>query len=401
VQTSTQNAVGVLDEVLNYDKIERRSLNLEKRLIPVWQLIERSLKDFKLSASMKSIRIEASYDVEDGVTHVLEIGKRHSISALPERAQQLRLVGDPVRLRQVIANLLSNAIKFSADDSVVQVRASWEDRNNKASKDLTMKKTVMLDEEEVTVCESGYLKVSVVDTGPGITNEQLRKLFQEGVQFNANELQAGRGSGLGLHITKGIVEQHLGKITATSEGLKKGATFTVTLPLYTVPDTSPASNCDASNSDPIDIDRSKHRDTFLNLRVLIVDDVLSNRKLLNRLLTKRRNVCEEAEDGEIAIKMVEDAMAVNKPYDAILLDYEMPVTNGPQAAERIRRMGCDSIIIGVTGNMLPEDVAYFRSCGANGVVPKPVKVKTLEKMWTEFKSSFVSGEFGLSGEFGP
>ena len=82
---------------------------------------------------------------------------------------------------------------------------------------------------------TGSVLIGVKDSGAGLTAEQLERICEEGVQFNANELQAGQGSGLGLFITKGIVNQHAGKLLVTSEGIGKGATFTVELPVYDEP----------------------------------------------------------------------------------------------------------------------------------------------------------------------
>jgi CheY-like chemotaxis protein len=91
-----------------------------------------------------------------------------------------------------------------------------------------------------------------------------------------------------------------------------------------------------------------------------------------------------AEDGAVALEMIRQAIEDNNPYDTILLDYEMPVMNGPIAAKEIRAMGCDVFIVGVTGNMLTEDVAYFRSCGANALLGKPFKIASLEELWSEY-----------------
>jgi CheY-like chemotaxis protein len=96
-----------------------------------------------------------------------------------------------------------------------------------------------------------------------------------------------------------------------------------------------------------------------------------------------------AEDGVVALAMVKQAIADENPYDTILLDYEMPVMNGPTAAKEIRAMGCDVFIVGVTGNMLAEDIKYFRSCGADAVMGKPIKIASLDEIWSEY---------GISGQ---
>ena len=136
----------------------------------------------------------------------------------------------------------------------------------------------------------------------------------------------------------------------------------------------------------ISVDSSARRTDFeaTPLRVLVVDDAAMNRKLLTRLLRNHGHQCDEAEDGQIAVRLVKQAMEDSNPYDSVLLDNEMPVMNGPTAAEHMRAMGSDVFIVGITGNLLPEDVANFRNCGANSVLPKPFKLNDLEDLWVEY-----------------
>lgn len=100
---------------------------------------------------------------------------------------------------------------------------------------------------------------------------------------------------------------------------------------------------------------------------------------------KRGHEADEAEDGQVAVDLVKQALANQHPYDCILLDWEMPVMKGPDAAKCIRKdLCCDTFIGGVTGNVLPADVAYFKQCGANWVFPKPIRLPDLEAVWTEY-----------------
>jgi len=119
------------------------------------------------------------------------------------------------------------------------------------------------------------------------------------------------------------------------------------------------------------------------LNILVVDDANSNRKLLKRLLKLKGHETAEAENGQIAVNMVKDAEASGKHFDLVLMDYEMPVMIGPVAAQEIRKNGSDVFIIGVTGNLMPEDVDYFRKCGSNAVLPKPFRMNELEEIIIE------------------
>jgi CheY-like chemotaxis protein len=236
--------------------------------------------------------------------------------------------------------------------------------------------------DKVTFSRNGVLQVEVTDTGAGMTAEQVDKVFGEGVQFNVNELQAGQGSGLGLYIAKGIAEQHGGSLMVASEGLDHGTTFTISLPLHRVPDAVlPDSPDSVSEFKYIDKKLSEH--PFESLRVLIVDDASINRKLLIRLLQNQGHYCDEAEDGLVAVRQVEKALKAGNPYDTILMDYEMPVMNGPTAAQKIRALGCDSFIVGITGNLFQEEILFFKASGANKVLPKPLNMRDLEDVWVD------------------
>jgi len=210
----------------------------------------------------------------------------------------------------------------------------------------------------------------------------------------------------GLYIAKGICEQHGGTLVAASEGLDKGTIFTVTLPLHHVRDESLPTGLQClqlgkgrlANAEGLEEVEGLYPPALVRvqpLRILVVDDALLNRQMLVRLLESKGHFCEQAEDGKVAVEQVKKALGDGYSYDTILLDFEMPgkliyvqnthaivthhfswaksisglylspVMNGPSAAMRIRNAGCDTFIVGVTGNVLPDDVTYFNECGAN------------------------------------
>jgi CheY-like chemotaxis protein len=289
------------------------------------------------------------------------------------------------------------------------VAISWleptSDNHKPQKKRDTLDKFALHSGEQVSFSlSSRQLRVTVSDTGAGMSEDQVAQLYRDGVQFNVNQLQAGHGSGLGLFITKGIVEQHGGTLAAASQGVDRGTTFTITLPLYNVPDSELPPNLkhlQLSKSTMVPLVSGSCRPAELrsgglvppgsngnngkSLRILVVDDVFTNRKLLIRLLQIRGHYCDEAKDGQEAVdKVVEILKGKDEAFDTILLDYEMPVMDGPTAAKKIRALGSDSCIVGITGNVLPEVVAFFKQCGANFVCPKPVKMEALEGIWAEF-----------------
>ena len=285
---------------------------------------------------------------------------------------------------------------------------------------------------------SGKLRIVVTDTGCGISETNQSKLFKEIVQFNPEVLQAGGGSGLGLWITSSIVKMHGGSITASSEGLGRGSTFTVeidmqrrvavtgdpvtdtasvlapageALPASSIPLSCCSNTCKQTDPQydvqlqsahpcvgscttylpPIEEHRESHATSSdpLTYDVLIVDDSSLNRKLLCKLFRASGHTCEEACDGLEAIEKVGARMArgpiLNTTYDVVLMDYVMPNMDGPQATKAIRDLGYRGLIFGVTGNALGSDVNYFISCGADAVLAKPFDFLLFKQLIVELQ----------------
>lgn len=399
---NSQNAVDVLNDLLNYDKITSGSLKLELSLLGVNMLMDHAQKEFKFSAAKNNINVV----FEDK-------------SSSPYRKNAMCIIGDDVRLIQVLRNLMSNALKFTPPNGQVKVTLSWvqelpEDTiRNKSKKrqtfleperkrDFTLKKG-----EKVSFAPSGYLQLAVTDTGAGMSQDQMTNVFEQGTQFNVNELQCGQGSGLGLYIAKGIMDQHLGSLTVSSEGLGEGTVFTMVVPVYHDPSKNNDESCKDEESNHFTFRASKARSQqqlmqdLSDLRILVVDDSDTNRKFLTRILQNHGHTCDQARDGSIAVEMVSENMNISesededvesadesKHYDVVLLDYEMPIMNGPMAAKKMRELGSDTFIVGITGNLLPEDIAYFREQGANEVLPKPFNISDLEEILMEYGVGF-------------
>ncbi|KAJ1429264.1 histidine kinase-like ATPase, partial [Ochromonadaceae sp. CCMP2298] len=356
--SSTEAAVDVLNDLLNYDKIESGTLRLEFSSVPIWQVVKKTTACFAMQAREKNVSLSltgALWDElsADDLTHY----------------QSLQVVGDSMRISQVLRNLMSNALKFTPTSGTVSVHgesrrcpSEWlpealVDAEIDMTPQVPIKPTPILtyytpintnllhlqeSQQWLTYARAGAVRISVTDTGAGLSPEQLLEIGAEGVQFNANQLQAGQGSGLGLFISKGICVQHGGTFDVTSQGLDQGATFSILLPLFSI-----ASEEDAADSADADAVVEFRRPQ----RVLVVDDATSNRKMLLRILRTKQYVCEEAEDGREALERYAAAVERGEPFDAILSDYEMPVMNGPDSVWEMRRLGCKCFIAGITGNV--------------------------------------------------
>eukprot|EP01039_Chlorochromonas_danica_P003832 gene3832-4185_t len=202
VNDSCQVALSTLDDLLTFDKIDEQKLVVEMQDISPWSFVCAAAKPFSINAKQ---------------THVHFAVKLHDRESGWARRHMIR--GDPFKLSQVLRNLISNALKFTPAEGNVEVRVQRDpDFNNK-----------------------DIVRISVTDTGAGISPQNQKKLFGQYVQFNAGALQQGKGSGLGLWISKSIVEMHEGQIGVVSEGEGCGSMFYVDLPLVSKAETTRAS----------------------------------------------------------------------------------------------------------------------------------------------------------------
>ena len=370
IASNAHVATEILNDLLNYDKVESGTLRLELSVISIFDLIESTAAEFRQQAKLKKI----TYTV-DAVPQSFH-STVTALESCPDYHSP-KVIGDVSRLSQVLRNLISNALKFTPEGGELSVRAARksEGAGNYSEFQLHSENT------ETFLC-TGTLQVEVKDTGAGMTPLQLKNAFEDGVQFDVNSLQSGQGSGLGLYIAKGIILQHGGSLTAASDGKGCGTTFVMSIPLYDIPETEALCNAisqetsNHSKGEPID-----------PTRFLVVDDSRINRKMMARWLRNEGHAWDEAEDGLRAVEAVRNAMERDKPYRVILMDYQMPEMTGGTAVQNIRAMGCDALIIGITGNVFSEDVDHFMECGANAVLSKPLDLTELTKILSEHRPS--------------
>eukprot|EP00597_Dinobryon_sp_UTEXLB2267_P013059 CAMPEP_0170121920 /NCGR_PEP_ID=MMETSP0020_2-20130122/16266_1 /TAXON_ID=98059 /ORGANISM="Dinobryon sp., Strain UTEXLB2267" /LENGTH=807 /DNA_ID=CAMNT_0010352549 /DNA_START=341 /DNA_END=2764 /DNA_ORIENTATION=- len=413
IEESANNAVEVLNELMSYDKIEMKTMQIEKEPVAIWDLLASSIKPFYIQAKERGLQLKVQLEEpsdEESMELVLDRSGDanrviESAAVLEERLhglQHLMVVGDSVRLTQVFRNVISNALKFSYPGTDVIVRTKWlPDRMESIGAELLEE---LKSSRPMKV--AGSLRVDVQDSGPGLPPENLQHLFKEGVQFDANKLQAGGGSGLGLWIAKGIVHLHGGEISAFSRGRDTGATFSVELPVvqYVEQDSNePHSENLGGCEDPVS---EVHIFPFGKLavqNVLVVDDAATNRKMMCRVLRNIGCKCSEAYDGTECLEIMrgrlqsslsetvasncpasDDESVVEAPIDLILMDSEMPIMKGPETVAELRRMGVNCLIFGCTGNVLQSDHDHFTTNGADFVLTKPLSLERLSETLKSF-----------------
>ena len=293
----------------------------------------------KIEAGRMGVEV-VDYDLPTLIADTVDFWRRAAeakdVSLALEGAEALpRWVrGDPMRVRQVLNNLLSNAIKFTAEGVV----------------------TVGL-----RLKEPGLVGIDVRDTGPGLSEDQIERLFSPYEQAGIETARAFGGTGLGLAISRDLARLMGGELYAVNAA-EGGARFTLRLPIP--PGMAPA---------------APEPDEALALReeaplVLVVDDHDINRRALRQMLEAFGARVETAEDALSAL-----ALAERNIFDAILMDVRMPGVDGLEATRRLRasRANKATPVIAVTGAVSPEEIAACREAGMTGWVEKPVNARDL------------------------
>jgi signal transduction histidine kinase/CheY-like chemotaxis protein len=249
--------------------------------------------------------------------------------------------GDAARLQQVVTNLLGNGIKFTPAGGRVEVRVT---------------------------ARASDAQILVRDTGQGIPEQFLPSVFERFRQADGSITRRHGGLGLGLSIAKHIVEMHGGAIAAASDGVDKGATFTVTLPLA---ENGPARDAVIGEGLPLIV--------LTGLRVLIVDDEADARELLCRLFTEQGCEVAVAASAEEALNMLGA-----RSYDVLLSDIGMPGTDGYELLRRVRaNIEAVPKAFAVTAFARPEDRERALAAGFDGHFAKPVNTGLLMKTMAE------------------
>ena len=320
---ASEHLMGVLNDVLDLSKIESGKLSLEHI-------------DFRLDALLtRSKDLMAEKAMQKGLSLLVS-------NQTPWRD----LRGDPTRLTQALINLLSNAVKFTAQGSV-------------------MLRAVPVDAES----SPGLLRFEVQDTGVGISPEQLGRIFEPFEQADNSTTRRYGGSGLGLSITRSLVEQMGGSISARSEP-GRGSTFAITVPLAMAQADSAAqpASSDAPQGLRADAD-AVLREHYQHARILLAEDNLVNRILATELMDLVGIKPDLATNGLEAVNMAREHQ-----YDLILMDVHMPDMDGLEATRRIRQLPvyANVPILAMTASVLMEDRQACVDAGMDGHLGKPL-----------------------------
>ena len=329
IESASEHLLGVINDILDISKIESGKMELSCIAFDFIQMLDRIENVVSLKILDKHQHF--SLEIDPGIPKAL--------------------FGDDQRLAQVITNLLSNAIKFTPEGGYITFVAGLESI------------------QEGTCA----IKMCIVDSGIGISIEEQDKLFNAFQQAEAGTARKYGGTGLGLTISKRILELMGGKIWVESE-LGKGSSFFFTVKL----NVAELIGTDTEQETPGDDD--KYLEYFSGKTILLVDDIDINLEILTALLESTNITMDTATCGKGAVEMF---VANPGRYDLILMDMEMPEVDGLRATKIIRSLGVPQAatvpIISMTANVFKEDIQKCLDAGMNDHLGKPIEMNDVMK----------------------
>jgi PAS domain S-box-containing protein len=309
---ASKSLMGLLDDVLDLSKIEAGKLDLNYQACEPAKIINSLANVFKPKASEKGISIETN--ARECFGYFCQL--------------------DDLRFRQILSNLLNNAVKF------------------------TEKGYIKIDMNIVSKGESGFLSVTVKDTGIGMSTEAQKHIFGRFNQAEQGTTRKFGGTGLGLAIARELTELFNGELDVKSEE-NVGTTFSLTIP--------------TQKAEPV-VKNEGHVD-LLPMHILLAEDNPINQKVVSAMLKKHNHNVEIANNGLEAV-----SLAGEKPFDLILMDMNMPEMNGLEATKSIRKGNGNNAsvaIIAFTADAIETHHKDFFSVGVNGIITKPVSFDKL------------------------
>jgi PAS domain S-box-containing protein len=316
IKLSGDALIVLINDILDLAKVDAGKMTFEQIPFKMALSISAMLHLFETKIREKNLELVKEYD-----TRIPEV-----------------LVGDPVRLHQIILNLVSNAVKFTTKGKITM-------------------SVHLLDEDE----ENVIIEFSVKDTGIGIAENKIGKIFENFQQASSGTSRLYGGTGLGLAIVKQLVEAQGGSISVNSK-IDEGSTFGFVLSFQKTTDEA-----------VLDTGIAGWDSEIKNIKVLVVEDIVLNQLLMRTLLDDFGFEHDIAGNGIIAIEKLQ-----NKSYDIILMDLQMPEMNGFEATEYIRNeMNSNIPIIALTADVTTVDLKKCKAVGMNDYIAKPIDERLL------------------------
>ncbi|OAN49546.1 hypothetical protein A6A04_19190 [Paramagnetospirillum marisnigri] len=340
IQSSAQRLMGIINDILDFSKIEAGQLVIEQGVFDLPRLIDDTVAVVADRAKKKGLKIFVQI----------------------ERAVPRCLIGDALRLGQMLLNYVTNAVKFTEAGRI----------------------TISVEAEEENA-EGLVLRVSVIDTGIGLTLEQQDRLFQSFQQADSSTTRRFGGTGLGLAITKQLASLMGGAVGVTS-ALGQGSTFWFTVRVEATDEEAEALPEASPPGGPLVSDHA----ILCGARVLLVEDDATNQMVAKGLLEAAGMEVDIAGNGAAAIRMIED----NPGYEIVLMDMQMPVMDGVETTIKLRAQSrFDELpIVAMTANAMGQHRTRCRDAGMNDFIAKPFDPGQLYAVIEKWVSGLGDGE---------
>ena len=334
IKRNGEHLLNVIGDILDLSKIEAEKLQIEPTRCSPVQVVAEVASLMRTQAAAKQLNL-----------------KTELAQPLPET-----VLTDPLRLRQVLVNLVGNAIKFTDQGEVrIAVRLTSDSGRSRLCFDVT-------------------------DTGIGMSEEQVGKLFKPFSQVDNSSTRKFGGTGLGLCISKHLAEALGGSIEVRSEP-GKGSTFSVMIDPGPLDGTHMIQNAQEALLDRLPSATAATPDKIvLHGRILLAEDGLDNQRLIAMLLRNAGAHVTAVENGQLAVEAALAAREAGEPFDVILMDMQMPVMDGYEATRQLRKQGYTGPIVALTAHAMAEDCQKCLDAGCNDYLPKPFQHRALLKM---------------------
>lgn len=330
ISVSSQHLLSLINDVLDMSRIESGKLTIEEENVDLEELIN-------------DIRLITQADVE---------AKNLELSIDTGNLKHGNVVTDKLHLSQVLLNILSNAIKFTPEGGIIDFSAGERPAGSE---------------------ESAEYEFRIKDNGIGMSEEFRKTIFDAFTRERTTTVSGIQGTGLGMAITKSIIDKMGGSITVNSEE-GKGSEFIVCVPFKTASDTE-------SNTSKTDAPEAEQKLDFTGKRVLLAEDNEMNQMIAVAILEKTGVTIDIAENGLVAVDKIKNAAAGY--YDIILMDIQMPVMDGYEATRQIRALEDPAKakipIVAVTANAFEEDRKVTMEAGMDDHLSKPYDIKAITK----------------------
>ncbi len=339
IHRNGQFLLSLIDDILDLSRIEAGKLEIHKKSCPPGEILADVVAALGPRAEAKGVSLETEL-----------------VAPIPAT-----IATDAVRLEQVLFNLVGNAVKFTEQGSVRVVARLLRDD-----------------------AEKPLLQFDVIDTGIGLADHQLDRIFHAFAQADASSTRKYGGTGLGLAISRCLARQLGGDICVTSSP-GEGSIFSFTIatgPLDDVPMLSGSASSHAEAETP----RAQSRGAIeeIDCRVLLAEDGPDNQRLIRFILEKAGASVEVAENGRVALEQIIEAGAAGQTFDLVLMDMQMPVMDGYKATCQVRDQGYMGPIVALTAHAMKGDREKCLAAGCNDYISKPVSRDALLQLVADY-----------------